>query len=419
MYFHYHFLNSSRATLQEMFGQIPGIKIYARNPGTAFYAVVPFGQTRVFERVLAENPHELWVAYHCRFKQGLDFRNGDRPISIHPSFLGDLFVERWASQSKIAPCLRCAADTGCRDPREIPQLTFLRKPTAHLLSGASLNTYMSEVALDRLTAANLDAGLTALPVHSDGKTSLRWFLLRGQQLSFPDGPFGLWNEMCPVCRSYPPRRYQFGEIYVRPEKPSHWMDFPGGPHDEARMLVSEQVYNWLLGASCDLLAPSAIEYVLYASVCGWYPEDAGYFYLPRHLQAEDTPVLDPSVLPFMTFDTIPVLDSPDLVDPPSRKDALDRGLFRDIYEALDWDQDIVYILDLSGTDTDELYAEDLANFRNLTALILYDTPIQTLPDTIFQLRNLDRIDIRGTRIPPAEVERIRAGLPRWVTLLTD
>ncbi len=418
MKFRFVFPGSGLGDIRRLFGHVPGIDFDPVGPGRAVEVDVPFDQTRLFENVCLNNPQYSCVAYHRRFQQGLNFRNGDRPISIYPEIASGVIAETWRSTSKLSVCPRCAAHTGFRDPCEIPHLSFVRKPNAHILSGASLSVYASEHALNKISDANLDAGLTAVPVESDGQTRLRWFLLRGHPLSFPAGPFGLWNEKCHVCNSYAPRRYQFGEIYLRPETSMHWMDFPSSRYWSANLLVSEQLYNWLLHEH-NLISATALEFALRGGVCGWYPEDAGYFYLPRYLQSEDAPVLDPVVLHYMTFDTIPILGSPGLVDPSWRKDAIDHGLFRNLDQALNWEHDAVFILDLTSTDTDCIFGEDIAKFRNLRELVLRHTKVQTLPDAVFHLKNLNRIDIRDTPIPPAEIERIRSQLPARVKLVAN
>jgi Leucine-rich repeat (LRR) protein len=121
----------------------------------------------------------------------------------------------------------------------------------------------------------------------------------------------------------------------------------------------------------------------------------------------------------MVFDLLPRLQSPKLAEPSWRRVALDHGLFRDLDQALNWEHDTVFILDLTRTDTDCISSEDIAKFRNLRELVLRHTKVQTLPDAVFHLKNLNRIDIRDTPIPPAETERIRSQLPARVKLVAN
>ena len=196
------------------------------------------------------------------------------------------------------------------------------------------------------------------------------------------------------------------------------MDPAGAPINNMPILVSGRLYSWLLGPGSRFVCSNAIEASLLAEVCGWYPEDAGYFYLPRRFQASDASILDPSVLPFMTLDDYPMVPDPPLADAKWREEATETGLFRTLDQALGWDHDIVYILDLSNTDTTELLAEDLANFRNLRELRLRGTKVQSLPGVVFDLRNLTRLDLRDTPVPPEELARLRARLRSSVKVQT-
>jgi hypothetical protein len=279
-------------------------------------------------------------------------------------------------------------------------LLLERPPTSDLICVGGRHTICaSDRFLSAIRKAELDSGLKAFPVDSMGDERA-WFVLRPEaNLAHAPQPFGIWQQDCPECgRRFD--RYRIAPIFKPVGRSAHWMAVAQWP--AAPLMVSGAVLNWLLTKGSDHLARADQRTQLNFNLYGAYPQHAGHCYVPRKFHAPDTVVADESVLAHMVFEEISV-------DPPVENVAdpnVERGLFHHIEDALNWDHDIVYTLDLSGRKVSRLYGEDLAKFRNLNHLILRNTPITSVPDEVVGLPNLRTIDLTGTPNAEAEFHRL-------------
>jgi hypothetical protein len=397
----------------------PEITVYPLADGRRWATVaVPVHLLSVFER---------WLACQA---PGLLARvdGGDTGRYVHTHLRDGRFVGIRPTMSPKVPvsdpphrhanCPTCDHRMRTRRPEARPVIRFPRKPTTHFFLVDFCSVFASEVFLEALAERDLDTGLTAHPINEVHGSDLRWFWLSGRRLQEPPAPFGRWVPDCPTCGLVRPR-YRGAKCYLPfDDGPVHWMDPAPYLTSLEPIVVSPAVYRWLLGPGARYLSPYQRSDRMTPTVFGRYPEEAADYYCPLAWHAADTVVEDPTVLPYMTADDLTW--GPDPVPEPDPKwytEALDKGKFTDLDQALGWEQDIVYALhlvekDLGGTLRDE----DVACFPNLNELVLRGTPLARVPDAVFGLRNLRRLDLRDTGLSEDEVARVRSRLRKGVTL---
>jgi len=398
-------------------GDLSGeIEVYLPGKKDRYVLAPNDAQVPQVERWLTRHHGILKTVRTSRSGQGLTYLAHDRPVGIRPTPSPAIPVQDWPHEEHC-PCGYCGAVKVVRRPDAHPIIRFPRRPNTDFFLVQHSSIMASERILDALAEAGLDAGLTAHEVAEASGSDLRWFWLAGQQLEPAPAAFGLWCPTCPECASRPIARYQALDIYLPPEKPLCWMDPPYSLPPTSPILVSGQVYRWLMGPGARFLSPYQRERRMSPKVQGWYPRDADAFYIPRCDHAPDTVVCDPAILEHMTAKELRAWPTPPRgPEPKWRKLALDRGQLHDLERALAWEHDVVYILDLARQDMDQLRDEDLACFRNLNQLILRGTRLTRVPDAVFGLPNLRRLDLRDTPIPAEEIGRIRVRLGKGVRL---
>ncbi len=403
------------------------IKVYPLESRDRWATVkLPVDVLPAFEQWVAAQPPGcvVWVNGGDAGYSPLGYFRDGRVVGIRPSTSPAVPVTDPPHHEALCPT--CEHRVWVRRPEARPVVRFPRKPTSHFFLVDHLSTFASERFLDAVAEKGLDAGLTAHPLHEVHGSADRWFWLSGRKLQEPPPPFIRWVPDCPTC-GVVRHRYRWCKSYLPfNDGPVHWMDPAPYITVYEPIVVSVEVFQWLEGPGARFLSPYQREKVFnrrspgYPAAFGLYPRHAVTSYYPLAWHAPDTIVEDPTILPLMTHDDLylpPSPPEPKPADPKWYTDALDKGKFTDLDRALAWEQDIVYLLhlvkqDLGGTLSDD----DIACFPNLNELVLRGTPIDRVPDAVFGLRNLRRLDLRDTGLPADEIARVRSRLRKGVKL---